>query len=209
MSATGRIVQSEAELTMRLPAAFGAARLLIVLLFFVPAEGIPQDNASVDAQVNTHLNAAKKADASEDYLAAAREYEAILKLRPGWALIHQSLGVTLHLAGRFERAIESLREATRLDGQLWGAFLFLGMDYYQTHQFELAIRALQQSLELNSGMLETHRWQGLSLAAVGRYGEAIGYLQRVVQESGKDDEALFSLARAYDNRAGQLFESIG
>ena len=209
MSSARRIVQSDTDPTIRLTAALGAVSLLILLALFVPTPGIPQDNASIDVRVNTHLDVAKRAEASEDYLSAAREYEAILKLRPGWALIHQSLGVTLHLAGRFERAIESLREATRLDGELWGAFLFLGMDYYQTHRFELAIRALQQSLELNSGMLETHRWLGLSLAAVGRYREAIGYLQRVAQKSERDDEALFSLARAYDNRAAQLFESIG
>ena len=204
-----RIVQGDPKPTIQLPAAVGAASLLILLALLVPAPGIPQERASVDARVQTHLDAAKKAEASEDYLSAAREYEAILKLRPGWALIHQSLGVTLHLAGRFEQAIESLREATRLDGQLWGAFLFLGMDYYQTHRFELAIRALQQSLELNSGMLETHRWLGLSLAALGRYREALGYLERVAEDDGRDDEALFSLARAYDNRAAQLFESIG
>lgn len=209
MSLATRIVQSDAGPTIRLPAGLGTPSLLIVLALVVVAHGISQDEASVDALVNTHLDAAKKAEASEDYLAASREYEAILKLRPGWALIHQSLGVTLHLAGRFDRAIDSLREATRLDGQLWGAFLFLGMDYYQTHQFELAIRALKQSAELNSGMLETHRWLGLSLAAVGRFREAIGQLQRVAEESPTDEEALFSLARAYDNRAAQLFTSIG
>ena len=209
MYSARRIVQSDAKPSIRLPAAAGAASLLILLALLVPGHGISQNNTSIDARVNTHLDAAKNAEASEDYLSAAKEYEAILKLRPGWALIHQSLGVTLHLAGRFDRAIESLREATRLDGQLWGAFLFLGMDYYQTHQFEPAIRALRQSLELNSGMLETHRWLGLSLAAVGRYREAIAYLQRVAEEGGRDDEALFSLARAYDNRAAQLFERIG
>ena len=180
-----------------------------MLALFVPERGRPQDAGSVEARVDMHLEAAKRAEGAQDYHAAAKEYEAILAMRPEWALIHQSLGVTLHLAGRPDQAILSLREATRLDGQLWGAFLFLGMDYYQMHKFDLAIEALQRSSELNPRMLETQRWLGLSFAASGRYREAIGHLLRVVEENGDDAEALFSLARAYDNRASQLFETIG
>ncbi len=186
-----------------------SASLLVLLALFVSGRGNPQDSASVEARVSAHLDAAKRAEGGQDYLAAAKEYESILALRPGWALIHQSLGVALHLAGRHDQAIQSLRGATRLDDQLWGAFLFLGMDYYQTHRFELAIKALERSAELNPEMLETQRWLGLSFAAVGLYREAIGPMLRVVVASGEDAEALFSLARAYDNRASQLFEMIG
>ena len=182
---------------------------MVLLALLVSPRASPQEIGSEEGRVNSHLETARMAERNGDYGAAAREYEAVLELRPAWALIHQSLGVTLHLAGRYERAIESLLEATRLDAQLWGAFLFLGMDYYQTHRFELAIQALEQSAELNPDMLETQRWLGLSFAAVGRYRESINHMLRVAEARADDEEALFSLARAYDNRAAQLFSRIG
>lgn len=164
---------------------------------------------SVESQVQAHLEAAKLAESEQDYLAAAERYEAILALRPDWALIHQSLGVTLHLAKRFPQSIERLLEAVRLDRQLWGAFLFLGMDYYQIGKFEDAIEALEESLELNPDLAETRRWLGLGYSAVHRYEKAIRHLSQSTGPRNDDAEALFHLARAYDGRASQLFEEIG
>lgn len=164
---------------------------------------------SIDTEVQARLEAAKSAESEQDYLAAAEQYEAILKLRPDWALIHQSLGVTLHLAKRFPQSIEHLRDAVRLDSRLWGAFLFLGIDYYQIGKFNDAVDALEESLELNSDVADTRRWLGLSYSAVQRYEESIQHLVQSTGPRNDDAEALFHLARAYDGRASQLFEEIG
>lgn len=169
----------------------------------------PSSPEAVEAQVRSHLEAAKLAESAQDYLAASERYEAILALRPDWALIHQSLGVTLHLAKRFPQSIERLVEAVRLDSQLWGAFLFLGMDYYQVGRFDDAVEALKRSLELNPELAETRRWLGLSYSAVHRFEEAIEHLSQSTGPRNDDAEALFHLARAYDSRASQLFEEIG
>lgn len=180
---------------------------LLAIPGVAPAQ--PSSPESVEAQVSSHLEAAQLAESEQDYLAAAERYEAILALRPDWALIHQSLGVTLHLAKRFPESIERLVEAVRLDSQLWGAFLFLGMDYYQIGNFDDAVVALKRSLELNPDLAETQRWLGLSYSAVQRYEEAIQHLLRSTGPRNDDAEALFHLARAYDSRASQLFEEIG
>ena len=171
----------------------------------------PQGTRSdeTEVRVSAHLEAAKRAESVQDYLAAAEEYKAILELRPGWALIHQSLGVTYHLSKQFPQAIEHLKQAVRLDDKLWGAFLFLGMDYYQTHQFDLAVSVLEKSLALNPQMIETRRWLGLGHAALQRYEEAIDHLVQVSAANAGEAEALFHLAKVYDSRALQLFQSIG
>lgn len=193
-----------------MPVTHGLAVCFFALLALCAAGRSPaQDGAQREAQVAAHLDAAKAAEADSDYATAAREYRAIVALRPEWVLIRQSLGVSLHLAGRYEEAIEHLSAAVRLDDQLWGAFLILGMDYYRTHRFERAIEALQRSSELNPDLLETQRWLGLSYAAAGSYDRAIRHLKRVAEADDRDAEALFSLARAYDSRASQLFEAIG
>lgn len=195
----------------RQPIALRAETLAIlgVLSILGAALGQPAGPESVEAQVQAHLEAAELAESEQDYLAAAERYEAILALRPDWALIHQSLGVTLHLAKRFPQSIERLLEAVRLDGQLWGAFLFLGIDYYQVGKFDDAIEALKQSLGLNAEVAETRRWLGLSYGAVQRYEEAVQHLSQSTGPRNDDAEALFHLARAYDSRASQLFEEIG
>lgn len=183
--------------------------IAVVLSILGTALAQPSSPESVDEVVRSHLAAAKLAESEQDYLAAAERYEEILALRPDWALIHQSLGVTLHLAKRFPQSIEHLVEAVRLDSQLWGAFLFLGIDYYQIGKFDDAIEALNQSLELNPDLAETQRWLGLSYSAVHRYEESIQHLSRSTGPRNDDAEALFHLARAYDGRASQLFEEIG
>ena len=190
----------------------GLALLALVLSCLAVADrGGAQalDAEAIEARVTSHLAAARRAESVQDYLAAAEEYRSILVLRPEWALIHQSLGVTYHLARRFPEAIEALRRAVRLDDQLWGAYLFLGMDYYQTHRFDLAVSALERSMTLRPGMVETHRWLGLSHSALLGYEKAIGHLRQVLEADAGDAEGLFHLARAYDMRASQLFRSIG
>ena len=199
--------QTLARLRIALRAEFLAVAGVLSILGAALAQ--PSSPESVDALVRSHLAAAKLAESEQDYLAAAERYEAILALRPDWALIHQSLGVTLHLAKHFPKSIEHLVEAIRLDSQLWGAFLFLGIDYYQIGKFDDAIEALNQSLELNPDLAETQRWLGLSYSAVHQYEEAIQHLSRSTGPRNDDAEALFHLARAYDSRASQLFEEIG
>ncbi len=183
--------------------------LVLALLALASVGRAQPARGSVEDRLQAHLEAAEAAQSAKDYRAAAREFESIVALRPDWALVRQSLGVAYHLAGRYAQAIEQLKEAARLDDQLWGAFLFLGMDYYRVGRFEDGATALRRSLALNPDMAEAQRWLGLSLAALRRYEEAILYLSRIAEVHDGDEEALFHLARAYDNRAGQLFELIG
>ena len=185
-----------------------AARSVAVLALAGVASSQPADR-SIDARVQAHFEAAQTAQAAGNYLSAAGEYESVVALRPDWALVRQSLGVVYHLAARYEQAIEQLREAVRIDSRLWGAWLFLGMDYYRVGRFEEAAGALSESLALNPGQPDARRWLGLSCAALQRYEEAIDHLSQVASSERADEDALFHLARAYDNRATQLFEQIG
>ncbi len=183
---------------------------LPVLALALPAHAIAQpDPASVESTVEAHLEAAQAAQRDKDYAGAAREYAAIVALQPDSAPVRQSFGVSLHLAGQYPEAIRQLSEAVRLDDTLWGAYLFLGMDYYRTGRFEEAVKSLERSLEINGGLVEGRRWLGLSCAALGRFEEAIGHLSAVLESAEHDEEALYHLTRAYDNRATQIFEQLG
>ncbi len=176
------------------------------LLLASPAAQQPSAS-DVDSKITALLAAARQAEGQKDFAAASRHYQDILRIEPGWALIHQSLGLSYHFQNRYSEAIAALRRALEFDESLWGAHLFLGMDYYRTNEFEKAVPALERSVALNAKMAEVEAglWLGLSYVALGRSEDAI----RRWEAGPVDVERLYHLARAYDRRATELFEGIG
>ena len=193
------------RLTMRFRRSAALAVLSALSLAALAAQ---QPSASdVESKITALLAAARQAEGQKDFAAAARHYQEILRIEPGWALIHQSLGISYHFQNRYSEAIAAFRKALEFDESLWGAHLFLGMDYYRTNQFRKAVPALERSVALNSKMagVEAGLWLGLSYVALGRSEDAI----RRWEAGPRDVERLYHLARAYDRRAAELFERIG
>src|SRR6185436_9329181 len=94
-----------------------------------------QANRGVEAEIQQHLAAARAAESTKDYARAGAEYQKILRLQPDLPIIHQNLGLTYHLRNQFDSAIPEFSRAVQLDPELWGSFLFLGMDLYKVNQF--------------------------------------------------------------------------
>ena len=165
---------------------------------------------SPERQIERHLQEAQAAEKNKDYNRAAAAYQAILKIRPQWALVHQSLGVVYHLQSRFPEAISSLEKALKLDPSLWGSQLFLGMGYYRTNQFLKAIPALEQSLKLNPKLAENEArlWLGSSFLALNRFDEALAQFRRLSEIKPRDLEALYNLAEVCNRYSSALFEKI-
>ena len=157
------------------------------------------------------LSCRTRAERSGNLAAAGSEYQAILEMRPGLALIRQSLAITYHLQNRFTDAIEEFRKAVSIDPTLWGSYLFLGMDLYKTNQFEEALPPLRKSLELNAAMAgpDARFWLGVTHLALGRPLEAIQELRQAADLRTRDLETLYQLTRAYESAAGEVFERIG
>ncbi len=191
--------------TMRFRRSAALAALFALSLAALPAQ---QPSASdVESKITALLAAARQAEGQKDFAAASRHYQEILRIEPGWALIHQSLGISYHFQNRYSEAIAAFRKALAFDESLWGAHLFLGMDYYRTNQFRKAVPALERSVALNAKMagVEAGLWLGLSYVALGRSEDAI----RRWEAGPRDVERLYHLVRAYDRRAAELFEHIG
>ena len=73
--------------------------LLTVFLFPVSLGAQTAD----DDQVREHFQAAKQAEKTGDYQAAAAEYQAVLKVRPDLAEVHTNLGLVYYLQGKMAR----------------------------------------------------------------------------------------------------------
>ncbi len=191
--------------TMRFRRVVALAAFFALFLAALPAQ---QPSASdIESKITALLAAARQAEGQKDFAAASRHYREILRIEPGWALIHQSLGLSYHFQNRYSEAVAAFRKALEFDESLWGAHLFLGMDYYRTNQFQKAVPALERSVALNAKMAEAEAglWLGLSYVALGRSEDAI----RRWEAGPGDVERLYHLARAYARRAAELFERIG
>lgn len=180
------------------------ARILCAALFASAA-------LCAETGIAQRLVAAQKAERANDYGAASREYEAILRVQPKNALIRQSLAITYHLQNRYPEAIAEFQRALRLDSSLWGAELFLGMDFYKTNQFPLAIPPLEKSIRLNAKMAEPEAryWLASAYSALDKHEDALRELRRDLELRPKDVDVLYSLTRAYDQSAAALFERLG
>jgi tetratricopeptide (TPR) repeat protein len=183
-----------------------AAALAVASLNFLVAQ--PRDP---NADLESILSLASKAESVGDYARAGQEYQQALKMRPELGILHQRLGLTYHLRNRFAEAIPEFQRAIQLDPNLWGSSLFLGIDYYKTNQFDKAVPALQRAIELDRAQSEAEArfWLGASYAASGRREDAIREYQRASEIRPKDVEALFQLARVYQDQASSAFERLG
>lgn len=170
-----------------------------------------QQNSAVEMEVSRHLAAAQKAEQERDYAAASRQYEEILKLQPELAIIRQSLAITYHLQNRYPEAIAEFRRALRIDSALWGCDLFLGMDYYKTNQFALALAPLEASIALNASMAEPEArfWLAVTYLALNKPEDAVRELRRDLALRPANIDVLYSLVKAYNQAAASSFERLG
>jgi tetratricopeptide (TPR) repeat protein len=118
---------------------------------------------------------------------------------PG-AAQHMAAGVAAHKQGHFDVAIKEFTAASKLDPNLPEAFLDLGEEYVQTHDYGSAIAPLKRALELRPDLEDAHLQLGYALLAQGLPVEAIPHLERA--------HAVEALGIA-QTEAGRYQEAIG
>ncbi len=122
---------------------------------------------------------------------------------------HMQAGMKAHQEGHFDQAISEFRKATESDPNLVQAFLFLGEEYSQVHDYGAAIAPLKRALELSPDLDEAHRQLGYALLSAGYTVEAIPHLERVhavealgvaQMETGQYQQAIANLSAALEKR---------
>jgi tetratricopeptide (TPR) repeat protein len=122
---------------------------------------------------------------------------------------HMQAGVDAHKQGRFVVAIAEFRKATETDPTLVEAFLNLGEEYINVHDYSSSIASLKRALELKPDLETAHRQLGYSLLTLGFAAEAIPHLERVQAmealgvaqvETGQYQQAIMNLSAALEKR---------
>lgn len=118
-------------------------------------------------------------------------------------------GIEAHKQKHFDIAIAEFRKATETDPKLVEAFLYLGEEYLQTHDYGAAIAPLKHALELRPDLDEAHQQLGYALLSEGFTAAAIPHLERVHAvealgiaeiETGQYQEAITNLSTALSKR---------
>jgi len=154
------------------------------------------------------IRSARKAELQQDYATAATAYEKLAALRPKDPLAHQSLGLAWYLQGSYAKAVNPLEHALKLDPGLLGSRLYLGICYYRTNQFQKAVDSLKVAERAKANEPMALYWLGASQLALKNPTEATAKLERASTLSPKDPEVLNTLARAYADYSGFLFERL-
>ena len=122
---------------------------------------------------------------------------------------YMQAGVEAHKQGHFDAAIAAFRKATETDPILPEAFLNLGEEYMQIHDYAAAVAPLKRALELRPDLEDAHLQLGYALLSQGFAAEAIPHLERVHAvealgiaqiETGHYQEAVANLSTALAKR---------
>jgi tetratricopeptide (TPR) repeat protein len=76
-------------------------------------------------------------------------------------------------AGKLAEAVESFKQAIRLEPSMYAAYADMGIVYGQLGKHEESVNALKQAVQLKSDMAELHYNLGIAYAAWGRFDDAV------------------------------------
>ncbi len=165
--------------------------------FSVPLAGA-QD---ADAEAAQHFAAAHQAQDAGNLDLAAREYLAVIHVRPDVAEAYASLGLVYNAQGKYAESARTLAKAERLKPSLPGVSLYLGIDYEKQREAALAVPQLTEAVRLEPSNKQAHIWLNRALWDDGRTQAALEQISRTSALFPSDAALLLDLGEAYRKAA--------
>jgi tetratricopeptide (TPR) repeat protein len=172
-------------------------------MFFLPRDvliialAVLVSAGSLRAQVEEHFRLGTQAMAQGEFEQASKEFETVIRQRPGFAEAHFNLGLAHEQMGRMQDAVQDLRRALHLNAALRGANLFLGIAYYKLNDFSSAREAAQRELKMNPRDPQALMWLGVIELGDGRPEAAVPPLEKAAELAPKDVDILYHRGRAH------------
>ena len=183
------------------PSRLGS-RFCVCALIFVAGlcSPLPGDTARTELSeaVQEHFAAAQAAQQRKDYLAAEREYRAVLAVAPDFAEAHMNLGLVYQLQDRIAEAMKEFQRALRLKPKLAGANFFIGVDHCKLGQGTQAIPYLTAAVKAAPGSAEIWSWLATAQAMSGQVAAEVVILKRALYLHAKNVDLLYLLGSAYE-----------
>ncbi len=140
-----------------------------------------------------------------DYAGELECYDRILKLDPSHRTALQNRGAALQQTGRFAEAVAAYEAAISRYGKDAGLLRNLSLAYYNLHNTDGALRALDAVLSSQPSDERATRLKGLILAEQGS-DDALEYLRRY--SSFRDDADVLGVIASICNRKGMRKEAM-
>ncbi len=152
-------------------------------------------------------------DRNRDYFTPVTIWEETITVRPFNPRARMHLGNALLKEGRTEEAIESYRQALRLDPDYYTAHYNLGNVMAGRRKVEEAYAYFRRALEIKPEAVEAHNNLGVLLAQEGRTAEAIESFHTALRIDPDDTAAYFNLGVTYvrlgeGRKATEFFEKV-
>ncbi len=148
-----------------------------------PADPILAEVMEQDRSVRTRLEHASEFVASGRYQEAVAEYQAVLKIAPGNALVHANLITTHANLGELDRAEAHYRQALAVRPDWAQAHYLLGRAKLHADYPREAIESLSQAVARDPYYDDAYLLRGVALQQVGRLKEAEASFREAIEVS--------------------------
>ena len=169
-------------------------KLLLLLLLAIPKHGLGQQ--SQDSAFALLVAAAQKAQAANDYAAAASNYKQAVNLRQDIPELWANLGLMQHESQDYAGALHSFQQALRLKPSLYVPYLFLGADYMSMGNANEAIPYLLKAEMMNGTDPLPPLTLGRAYSSQGRFLLAARAFERTLHLDSENGSAWFDLGIA-------------
>lgn len=132
--------------------------------------------------------------------------QALIQRYPNTFLLHNVLGIALDSLGNYEGAIQSYKNALKLQPNLPDLHFNLGIVLGNTNQFEEAAGSYRKAIALNPKFFEAYGNLGTLMQRQGKLEEAVASYRKAISIN-PDARGYFNLATALRDQ-GKLDEAI-
>jgi tetratricopeptide (TPR) repeat protein len=164
----------------RFLAAIGAVREALRLDSSPSTLDKLQQMVAIQAGLDADLVTALHQIETKRFPQAIQTLEAMLRIKPDYAMAHGKLGTCYAVTGQTERAREQFVAVARADPDDPYGDMMLGWLAYLAGKPGEAVEAYRRADDIEPYSAKTHYHWGLALAALGRWDEASQHYQRVL-----------------------------
>jgi tetratricopeptide (TPR) repeat protein len=172
--------------------------LSIEVQFSIPSVKPQTAPARLPSNLRRSIQSAESFLNQQKFAEAAREYEAILKLQPGFQEAHFALGVCYTQLGKQDLAEAALKQYIRYQPRSAEAHAILGILQLEQRRLGEARKELTQALRLDPKQSEAQKALARLHLLEQNFIAAIALLRPLEASPSADDEVRFMLAGALE-----------
>jgi len=169
-------------------------------------------NSSVPTEAVAIYNHALELSNKGDMIKALKEYHKAIDLHPSFVEAYNNIGEIYSQMGNRKEAISTYMEALKI-GKNYRILLNLGVEHYNSKNFEIALNFFRESLNEKIDFLEGHFYAAMVYYNMKKFKEAEHHFRSVIAIDSKHLKAHYMLSYIYYewkqyNKVIEVLESI-